>query len=295
MAKRGYWTPKRRAAFKKMRAGLDRSRRKTVKRRVKRRRVTVAKRGVAARRTIHVLRNPAYAILANPGGGYGSGSRSKSTMAKRRKRRSKVARRRPIRRRRARSAAITPRRRVRRRRGARRATDRGRARRGVTLYVNPRRKRSRRRLRRHRNPSGLLKKVFTPFAVGFVTSMAAAAIDTTLSNYPRGAQLAKVAGAFAIAFAGRRHPMAANAAISALAASIGYPLGVKAVGGFVAKTPGEAVKGLGDMSRTYPQMGALLSGGMGALLSGMGDAPSNLSTVSSNYQQALNNMADDDD
>lgn len=142
---------------------------------------------------------------------------------------------------------------------------------------------------------GTLRHVFTPFAVGFVTSIAAAGIDTFLSKSPRMAQLAKVAGAFLIGFAGRRHPTASCAAIGALGASIGQPMAIKLLGGMVATSPAQAVQGLGNMSRTYPQMGALLSGGMGALLSGMGDAPSNLPNTVNNYMTALQNTVNDDD
>lgn len=142
---------------------------------------------------------------------------------------------------------------------------------------------------------GTFRQVLTPFAVGFVTSMAAAGIDTFLSKSPRLAQLSKVGLAFVIGFAGRRHAAASCAAIGALGASIGQPIAIKMLGGMVATSPAQAVQGLGSMSRTYPQMGALLSGGMGALLSGMGDAPSNLPNTVNNYMTALQNTVNDDD
>jgi hypothetical protein len=295
-AKRKFkWTAKRRAAFKKMRAGLARSRRVVTRRRVRKSyRRPVARRRVVARR----FRNP-YAMIANPGGAlvpynaaFAAHQRRKPKMARRRKRR-RVARRRPARRRRvSRRRYTAPVRRRRRRSPRRRSTSRRRRGRAV-IYINPRRRRGR-RLRRRRNPGmgGMIGRVMTPFAVGFVTSMAAAGIDTVLSKSPKLAQLAKVGGAFLIAFAGRRYPTASIAAIASLAGSMGYPLGVKLAGGLVATSPAQAVAGLGAMSRTYPQMGALLSGGIGALLS---DAPSNLPTVASNYMMALRNNVTDDD
>lgn len=162
------------------------------------------------------------------------------------------------------------------------------------IYLNPRR----RRIRRRRNPSflggGLLRRVLVPYAAGFITSGAMAVLDAGLANYPMVKQVAKIGGAFAIAIFGRRHPIASAAAISALASSQGYSLGTKLAGGFIAQTPADAVKGLGEMAATYPEMGALLQGGVGALLSGMGD-PSDPTSVVSNYASAMNNMAESDD
>ncbi len=282
MAKKGYWTAKRRAAFKKMRAGLARSRRVVTKRRT--------------RRVLRRRRNPV-AVLANPRrsqstalvpyGFYQPARKKAPKMARRKRRRTRrVARRRPARRRarRIRRSVTVPRRRARRYR---------RNRRGRVIYMNPGRRRSRRRIRRRRNPSmgRGITGIFVPFAAGFIASMAAAGIDKMLATSPKMASLAKVGAAFLIGFAGRRYPRASVAAIGALAGSIGYPLGVRLAGGMVAATPQQAVQGLGSMARTYPQMGALLSGGMGALLS---DAPSNLPAVASDYMTALRNRVDDD-
>lgn len=165
--------------------------------------------------------------------------------------------------------------------------------------LNPRRRRrgrARRRIgRRRRNPGigerSLLKRTLIPFAAGFATSMAAAVLDAGMASYPKLRNVVKVAGAVAIAFFGRRHPVASAAAIGALAGSSGYALGTRLAGGMIARTPEEAVKGLGEMNETYPEMGALLSGGVGALLTGAPDVPN----VVGNYQVALDNMADDDD
>lgn len=141
---------------------------------------------------------------------------------------------------------------------------------------------------------GLLQRVFVPYAAGFVTGGLASVVDAGLANYPVIKGVSKIGLAFAVAFMGRRYPTASTAAIAALAASQGYPLGTKLAGGMIAHNPAQAVKGLGEMAQSYPEMGALLSGGVGALLSGMG-APSNLPSVVSNYQTALDNMAGDDD
>ena len=58
----------------------------------------------------------------------------------------------------------------------------------------------------------------------------------------------------------------------------------------VAANPAQAVKGLGEMSVHYPELGALLNGGVGALLNG----PPDVDDAVVNYATALNNMADDD-
>ncbi len=139
---------------------------------------------------------------------------------------------------------------------------------------------------------GLLKRAFVPYAIGFVTSGAMAVVDTGLANYPMAKNLAKVGAALALAATvGRKHPMAATAAISAIAASQGYSFGTTLAGGMLAQSPAQAVKGLGDMSRTYPELGALLNGGVGALLNG----PPDIDSAVVNYATALNNMADEDD
>lgn len=218
-------------------------------------------------------------------------------MAKR-KRKRRARRAAPVRRRRR---ARTSGRRIRRaRRVAKRYAHRYYQPRGKRrIYLNPRRK-HRRRVRRRRNPGnllggGLLKRVLVPYAAGFVTSMGAAVLDTALAKYPMGRNVAKVGGAFLIAIFGRRYPVAANAAIAALAASSGYALGTRLAGGIVAQTPAQAIKGLGEMAETHPEMGALLNGGVGALLNGLGAGPDNIDSAIVNYQTALNNMADDDD
>jgi hypothetical protein len=123
------------------------------------------------------------------------------------------------------------------------------------------------------------------------TRVGAAVLDSALASYPMVRQVAKVGGAVAIAVFGRRHPIASAAAIGALAGSQGYTLGTKLAGGMIAHTPAEAVKGLGEMTQTYPELGALLSGGVGALLSG----PDDIDQVARNYGTALSNMSDNDD
>jgi hypothetical protein len=140
----------------------------------------------------------------------------------------------------------------------------------------------------------LIQRVLVPYAAGFLASGAIAILDTGLASYPVVKQVVKVGAAFAIAMFGRRYPTASIAAIASLAGSQGYTVGTKLAGGFIAQSPAAAVKGLADMSRTYPEMGALLSGGVGALLNGMGD-PSNPDSVVTNYATALNNMAESDD
>lgn len=138
---------------------------------------------------------------------------------------------------------------------------------------------------------GLLKRTFVPYAVGFVTSGAMAMVDTGLANYPAVKQIAKVGLAIGVAaFVGRRHPVAATAAISAIAASQGYAFGTRLAGGMIAQSPAQAVKGLGEMSVSYPELGALLNGGVGALLNGVPD----VDDAVRDYATALNNMADDE-
>lgn len=138
---------------------------------------------------------------------------------------------------------------------------------------------------------GLLKRTFIPYAVGFITSGLTAVVDTGLASYPMAKNLVKVLGAVAVAATvGRRHPVAATAAISAIAASQGYTLGTKLAGGMFAQSPAQAVQGLGEMARSYPELGALLNGGVGALLNG----PPDVDDAVVNYSTALANMADDD-
>lgn len=139
---------------------------------------------------------------------------------------------------------------------------------------------------------GLLKQAFIPYAVGFVTSGAMGVLDAGLAAYPTALNLGKVLLAVGLAATvGKRHPVAATAAISAIAASQGYAFGTRMAGGLVAHTPAQAVQGLGAMSATYPEMGALLNGGVGALLNG----PPDIDEAVVNYATALNNMASEDD
>lgn len=260
---------------------------------------------------IQLRQNPMSALIANPGGALVPYSpafaayqmrrhtkKRRPSMAKRKRRKRRYARRAAPRyhRRRRRHRRAAPRRirraiRVPKRYAHRVYRPRGRR----AVYLNPRR----RRIRRRRNPSllsgNLLKRVLVPYAAGFIASGAIAVLDTGLANYPMVKNLVKVGGAFLIAIAGRRYPTASIAAIASLAGSQGYAAGTKLAGGFIAQTPGQAMKGLGEMaSGSYPEMGALLTGGMGALLTGMGD-PSDPSGVVANYATAMNNMAEADD
>lgn len=143
-----------------------------------------------------------------------------------------------------------------------------------------------------------VKSAFMPYLVGVVTAGAAAFLDTQFASRPTVRQLVKVASVVGIAvFLGRKNPRAAAAAIGAIGATQGYELVTRMTGGLVARTPQEAVKGLGEMADTYPEMGALLNGGLGALLNGedgMGGIP-NVGAGVQNYEQALMNMAGDDD
>lgn len=301
MPRKAWGSPAQLRAFRKMRAARNAKLRgkKSVRKGGKR----TASRGRKATGTVRVKfrrsvrrRNPA-ALIANPGRpsagytrAYATGfaeafgkKRRKSkkrrsvkrkvstTMAK--KRRKKSSARRSVRRRRRAVHRVRPSKRTR------------------TIYINPGRRKRRRRRTHRRNPGtgSLLMRAFTPFAVGFVASMGAAVLDTALSKYPKATHVVKVAGAVAIAFMGRRYPVASTAAIAALAASSGYPLGVKLAGGMVAKSPEEAVKGLGEMAGTYPEIGALLEGGVGALLEGVPDEGESVM----NYQAALNGDEDE--
>lgn len=139
---------------------------------------------------------------------------------------------------------------------------------------------------------GLLKRAFVPYAVGFITSGAMGVLDAGLANYPMAKNVGKVLLAIGVAATvGNKHPVAATAAISAIAASQGYAFGTRMAGGMVASNPAQAVQGLGAMSATYPEMGALLNGGVGALLNG----PPDIDDAVVNYATALNNMASEDD
>lgn len=186
----------------------------------------------------------------------------------------------------------------RRRRHSRRPTHTRRRRRSHArrapriVYINPRKKHRSRRGRKH-NPGGVMgavKKAFTPFAVGFVTSVGAAAIDKVLADRPWVRRVVKGAGAVLIAVMGRRYPVASTAAIAALGASEGYSVGANLVGSLIVHSPAQAVEAAGkaDMS---PEMGALLNGGVGALLNGL----PNLETNVVNYETALQGLGDDDE
>jgi hypothetical protein len=261
---------------------------------------------------IQLRQNPMSALIANPGGAlvpyrpsvyytppglvhHRRRRKGRPHMAKKRRKR-RYARRaapRTTRRRRRRGGAA---RRIRRairvpRRYAHRVY-RPRGRRAV--YLNPRRRRIRRRRNGSMGGGSLFKRVLVPYAAGFLASGAIAVLDTGLANYPMVKNVVKVGAAFLIAIAGRRYPTASVAAIASLAGSQGYAMGTKFAGGFIAQTPAQAVKGLGDMSRSYPEMGALLTGGVGALLNGMGD-PSDPAGVVNNYATAMRNMAESDD
>ena len=137
-----------------------------------------------------------------------------------------------------------------------------------------------------------MKRAFVPYAVGFITSGAMGVLDAGFAAYPMARNVGKVLLALGVAATvGKRHPVAATAAISAIAASQGYAFGSRMAGGIVASTPAQAVQGLGAMSATYPEIGALLNGGVGALLNG----PPDIDDAVVNYATALNNMASEDD
>ncbi len=141
---------------------------------------------------------------------------------------------------------------------------------------------------------GAVKKAFTPFAVGFIASVGVAAIDSGLAKYPAARRVVKGVTAVVIALAGRKYPVASVSAIAALGASEGYAIGTQLVGGMIAHSPEQAVKGLGDMTQTYPEIGALLQGGVGALLQGMGGPP-DVAMSAVNYETALQGLGDDTD
>lgn len=291
---------KKAAFLRRMARGRAKAKRGTTPRRRARRVTTSGVRRMRFRR-----RNPLQALIANPSwvpAIYGGDSAARkvrrrrkkarkgtSNMAKKRRRAGKRRARRaaPRRRRVYRRRPVTRRR---RRRGARAAGRRVRRLQRGVIYVNGRGRRRGRRVRRRRNPGfgGIIRRAFVPYAAGMLTAGVAAMLDTGLAKYPVGRQLAKVGAVVAIAYFGRRHPNASAAAIGALGASQGYPLVTKLAGGLVARTPAEAVKGMGEMAETYPEMGALLAGGVGALLNGPSDVPE----VVSNYETALSNMSD---
>lgn len=252
-------------------------------------------------------RNPSV-LIANPGysAAYASGWDRVFGKKKRKKRKTK----------RKGTSTMAKRRKARKSRKGR--ARRGRARRRIytvrpgrrarTIYINPGRKRRRkrrrgsvggRRLRRFRrkNPGrggfvSSIKAAFTPLVAGALTGMASAALDAALAKYPTGKKLAKVGGAIAIAMFGRRYPRAACAAIGALAATEGYNIGSRLVGGMGAvQKPEQVPKEMAKMGETYPEIGALLDGGVGALLEGV---PNEGQSVA-HYAAALSNMADGDD
>ena len=274
---------------------------------------------------IQLRQNPMNALLVNPSGelvpynaAFATKQRRKATRKRRRVSPGAInytTTRKPARRRRRSTMTVSGGRKMakRRRRSTRRVTRRRRtipravrvprkmARRYFrgrkykrTLYLNPSR---RRRVRR--NPAGfggLLKAAFIPYATGVVVAGVSAMLDTGLSRWPVVRQLVKVAGVLAVAkFVGARHPLVAAASIGAIGASQGYPLITRLAGGMVARTPAEAVEGLAEMAESDASMGALLQGGMGALLQGIEGGPDDVGDVVGNYEEALSNMADDDD
>ena len=295
-------SPKQLAAFRKM----QRARRASIKAR----KVAsgVARRKPAAKKKpLKRRRNPMSALIANPGytSAYARGYETTfGTKTKPKRRRKTKGTKSMARKRKRRTTTRTRKRRAaprRRRTSTRRAAPRRRKRavyrvrpskRTRTIYVNPRRRRRRRNPSGGRGIKGIAKRFFVPYATGFVASMAAAVMDSALSQYPKVKHVAKVGGAVLLAaVAGKKYPIATASAIATLAASSGYALGTKLAGGMLAFTPGEAVKGVAEMSEKSPELGALLEGGLGALLEG----PPDLDSTVSNYETALNNMADDDD
>jgi len=164
------------------------------------------------------------------------------------------------------------------------------------IYINPRKRRGKGRRRHRRNPGGVnVKHTFKLLVAGFAAGGAAAFLDKLLSGKsPMLANLAKVGVAVVVAaVGGRKYPAAAAAAVGALSGSVGYAMVTRMGGGIVAHTPAGAVKGLAEMSDDYPEMGALLQGGLGALLEG--DDFDGLPSTVDNYETALQNMADGDD
>lgn len=299
---------------------------KALKKLIAARRAMVRGKGGKARRSVkRRKRNPLRALIANPGSparlklikrrvkarrSLSSASNTRSLLApvKRRKRRAsprKVTRRKTAKRR------TTTRRKVgvshmakkrRRRAGTRRITRAVRVpkryarkyikRRGSKrrFYINPRRSR-----RRHRNPGmggGLLKSSLVSLGAGFVAAGASAVIDKYANGRPMIARVAKLVAALAIAKFGSRYPRAASAAIGGLAASEGYNMATRALGGLQsAQSEGDKVKAVADAASASPAMSALLDGGMGALLDGVPD----VANSAYDYNTALANIAGDSD
>lgn len=291
---------------RKARGGVSRTRTKPKARRASSRARRVVITGTLRRR------NP-YTLLANPGfsGGFGWGGVPSVAGSTPRRRKARKARRKTTRRK---GTSTMAKRRRKSRKGAKARRTRRRvyqirpSRRTRTIYINPGRKRRRRRRKggagrrrivrhRRRNPGrggivSSIKAAFTPLIAGALTGMACAAMDAALSKYPTGKKLAKVGGAVAIAMFGRRYPRAACAAIGALAATEGYNIGSKLVGGMPAvQKPEQVPKALSTMGESYPEIGALLEGGVGALLEGVPDERQSVA----NYATSLANMAGDDD
>lgn len=190
------------------------------------------------------------------------------------------------------------RRRVRRRAGSRRITrairvpkryarkymkQRGKRR----FYINPRRRRN-----GSGGSGGLLKSSLVSLGAGFASAGVAAVIDKYAAGRPMIARVAKLVAALAIAKFGSRYPRAASAAIGGLAASEGYNMATKMLGGLQsAQSEGDKIKSIADAASGSPGVSALLSGGMGALLNGVPDVASS----AYDYNIALSNMAGDAD
>lgn len=142
------------------------------------------------------------------------------------------------------------------------------------------------------------------FGISFLVGIAAQKFDelcaknATLQKIPT--QFSKAVAAVAVGFLGRRFGGRgrdiAGKAIVALGALQGYSWATARAGGApAAQTPGQAIEGLGTMAQTYPEMGALLQGGVGALLQGMGDyGPMNPQDIVTNYSSALQGMGDEE-
>jgi hypothetical protein len=148
---------------------------------------------------------------------------------------------------------------------------------------------------------GLFMRFLIPYAAGFGTSFLAAGLDSKLAKYPMVNTLVKVGGALVLAGAfGRKYPIIASSAIASLAASSGYTFGTKAFGGMVAHDVKQVITGAQLMAEKDPAVGALLRGGVGALLRGYNgtgallSGPPDLTDVTANYESALRNMPDDD-
>lgn len=288
------------------------------------RRAMVRGKGGKSRRTTKRRRNPLHALIANPG------TPGRLKLIKRRakarrslfigpiqqfkKKKRKAAPKARTRRKSAKRRIVTKRRKVgvshmakkrRRRAGTRRITRAIRvpkryARRYMKqkgkkrFYINPRR-----RSRRYRNPEirgGLVKTALVAIGAGFAASAASAVIDKYAGGRPMIARVGKLITALAIAKFGGRYPQAASAAIGGLAASEGYNIMTRALGGLAsAQTPADAIKSVAaSAAGGNPAMGALLDGGLGALLNGVPDVEES----AYDYNEALSNMAggyDDDD